>query len=114
MENDAEQPADEIEFNFQGVPCTDEEESVSIEIIVDNIRLEAEGCNFTPPLKSKKMNTAQANSNMSHKPEARYCIRCLHKNLYRTWISCKPRNEFGKEFAQRSAKTPEKFTAIRN
>lgn len=57
-ENDVEQPTDGIEFNFQGAPLIDEEESIYIEIIVGIMRTEAEDSNIRPSHEKKKENTS--------------------------------------------------------
>lgn len=87
--------ANEFELNFHGAFLTDDEESISIanefyvEINADNIMLEAEGSNFRPPPKMKKMNFPQVDFNKSHRPKERHCIRGLHKDPRNTWISRK-------------------------
>lgn len=40
--------SDKIEFNFQETSLYDENDSVSIEIIDNDIRLKVEDCNFKP------------------------------------------------------------------
>lgn len=77
---------DEFKFNLQETSITNEEDSVSIEIIADDI-------NFRPPPKRKKIGIAQESKvgatqnthDVPYKPEARYCITCLHKDPRNPW-----------------------------
>lgn len=86
---DATRCADKIELYFHEAFLTDEEDSISIEIIADNSRLEAKDFNFRPPSKRKKVIVPQANFNRPQRTKARHHIKGLHNDLCNIWISCK-------------------------
>lgn len=70
---------DEIKSSFQQTTFTD---SVSIQIITDDVN-----CRLPP--KKKRTHVPQADSNVPHRPETRYCIRSQRKDPHNTWISHK-------------------------